>query len=148
MSRELGRLGEDLVAHWLQTQGWDILARSWHSRWGELDLVAQHPGKPALLAFVEVKTRSQGSWDHQGLLAVTPQKQVKLWKTAQLFLVQHPALADLPCRFDVALIHSQRASSPEAAASQLPTALRLGQFVGLGGYQLRLQTYLASAFEL
>ncbi len=164
MTNNIGSLGEELVGYWLQTQGWSILYRRWRCRWGELDLVARQSqtqssqGRSiaqATLAFVEVKTRSSGNWDTNGLLAVTPQKQAKIWKTAQLFLAQHPALADLPCRFDVASVCCKQlpfsstplpVSSQEALQSHFPVSLNLGQPVQLAGYQLILQTYIESAF--
>lgn len=166
MTSDTGTLGEDLVAHWLQTQGWTVLHHRWRCRWGEIDLIAQQQvaqpfaskdATQASLAFVEVKTRSRGNWDADGLLAVTPRKQAKLWKTAQLFLAQYPALADLPCRFDVASVCCQRlpSSSPSLTSisvgealsqSRLPAQLLLGQPICLSGYRLTLQNYLESAF--
>lgn len=103
-SAQLGQQAEDLVAVWLQQQQWQILARRWHSRRGELDLVALH--YELGLAFVEVKARSRGNWDAEGLLALTPAKQAKLLFTAQMFLAAHPQWAELPCRFDLALVRS------------------------------------------
>ncbi|GET38194.1 hypothetical protein MiSe_29480 [Microseira wollei NIES-4236] len=38
---DIGILGEDFVASWLQAQGWTILHRRWRCRWGELDIIAQ-----------------------------------------------------------------------------------------------------------
>lgn len=38
---DIGVLGEDLVAQWLQSTGWIILHRRWRCRWGEIDLVAK-----------------------------------------------------------------------------------------------------------
>jgi len=60
---DLGTLGETLVANWLTAQGWQVLDRQWHCTWGELDLVMARAttGPPGQLAFIEVKTRSQGN---------------------------------------------------------------------------------------
>jgi putative endonuclease len=156
-SSVVGQYGEAFVAQWLEQQGWSILARGWTSRWGELDVVAlQQKGtrSPSCLAFAEVKTRSRGNWDEDGLLAITPTKQAKLWKTARLFLAKHPHLAEVPCRFDVALVTVREFPNPQRQAlktlinheSQAPIALR--EPFTLDGYQLTLHTYLESAFEL
>lgn len=148
---EIGELGEQLVAQWLQTQGWVILHRRWHCPWGELDLIAQQGS--AELAFVEVKTRSRGNWDADGLLAITPNKQAKLWQTAELFLAEHPALSHLPCRFDVALVSCKRISphshKKNAPLDSSPTGSKaLAQSLAVAGYQLSLQNYIQAAFEL
>ncbi|MGQ9836522.1 MAG: YraN family protein [Cyanobacteriota bacterium] len=96
-----GDAGESWVRQYLGRQGWQILAQQWRCRWGELDLVASRGN---VLIFVEVKTRSPGSWDQVGLLAVGIPKQQRLIRSAQVFLSQHPHLSELLCRFDVALV--------------------------------------------
>ena len=178
----VGELGERLVAWWLQAQNGIILHHRWHCRWGEIDLIVQrYPlegigEKPlrdrasaakakislpshSFLSFVEVKTRSQRNWDADGLLAITPSKQAKLWQTAQLFLAEHPDLANLPCRFDVALVSCQRLSSrprrndtDTSASSAIDKAIavpqvQLGQPLLVPGYRLCLHDYIESAFD-
>ncbi|MGD1701369.1 YraN family protein [Dapis sp. BLCC M229] len=159
-----GILGEELVAKWLNQQGWQILHRRWQCRWGELDIIAMKtspfrdsssqnfPNTP-ILAFVEVKTRSRGNWDEDGLLAVTESKQAKLCQTAEMFLSDRPELADYSCRFDVALVrcnYTQKNSlflitpSREEQLSEL--TVEMGNSVELAGYQLILQNYISSAF--
>jgi putative endonuclease len=159
---DLGGLGEDLVAQWLQSTGWTILHRRWRSRQGEIDIIAHlNPRSPhSTLAFVEVKTRSRGNWDAGGLLAVTPQKQLKLWRSAEHFLATHPHLAASPCRFDVALVYCERPSprqrqkttetldSLETPTGPLPPTFQLGQSVFLGGHQMILESYISAAFDI
>lgn len=144
-STELGTLGEEFVAQWVQKQGWLVLHRRWRCRFGELDLVlVRHSaaGEVEAITFVEVKTRRRRSWDEDGKLAVNFQKQAKLWKTAQLFLMQHPEFAELPCCFDVAIVtyrklpHSETALNPSDAAT-----------LTLNGYQLTLLEYIPAAFS-
>jgi len=140
-----GDLGELFVAQWLKRQGWIVLAQRWHSRWGEVDLIMGQSQRgttqPGAIAFIEVKTRSDHNWDEDGKLSITPRKQAKLWKTAQLFLVEHPTLAELPCRFDVALVQCEKLSG----------VVDLAQVDGetsaiVRGYRLTLREYLPNAF--
>jgi len=158
---DIGVLGEDLVAQWLQFRGWVILHRRWRCRWGELDIIALQEAKgcplPAL-AFVEVKTRSHGNWDADGLLSITQQKQAKLWQTAKCFLGTYPELADYPCQFDVALVFCQRLSKNQChnsdetlltvkSSASLSKTFQAGQAGNLIGYELLLREYIPSAFD-
>jgi putative endonuclease len=99
-----GKLGEEVVAQWLSDRGGEILARRWRWQRGEIDLIGIDRDT---LLFIEVKTRNRSNLDADGLLAITPQKQAKIIRTAQLFLAKHPHLADYPCRFDVAIVRHQ-----------------------------------------
>jgi putative endonuclease len=167
---DIGVLGEELVAQWLQSTGWAILHRRWRCRWGEIDIIArlefqeqssQHPlpsNSSPLLVFVEVKTRSRGNWDAGGLLSISQQKQAKLWQAARCFLAIYPYLAEHTCRFDVALVCcqrmpkqcdvlSERPVSLEVLASSLSLPAQMEEAGKLAEYQLLLQEYIPSAFD-
>jgi len=61
--KELGRRGEQYAAEHFERLGYEVLARGFRTRHGELDLVAAGEGA---LVFCEVKTRRAGSgrpWD-------------------------------------------------------------------------------------
>ncbi|MBW4657565.1 MAG: YraN family protein [Drouetiella hepatica Uher 2000/2452] len=152
-SLELGKLAEDLVAQWLIAQGWEILQQRWRCQWGELDLVI-YTANPAStqtpLAFVEVKARSSGNWDTNGLLSITSQKRDKLWRSAQFFLTQHPHLAALPCRFDVALVSCRLISGQESRSPLLKKTsvdIEIGKAVTIDRHCLTLQQYIPGAFD-
>lgn len=122
-----------------------IVHQRWHSRFGEIDLIARgHSGEGALrkeiLAFVEVKTRSEGNWDADGLLSITRAKQKKMRTTARYFLVRHPRLSEMPCRFDVALVSCHRTRPLQGLSLQVP-----GQPPDRPKY-LMLQSYIRDAF--
>lgn len=154
---DIGHLGEDLVAQWLQSTGWEVLHRRFCSRWGEIDIIAQshEPTETAtspntknpdsILAFVEVKTRSAGNWDAGGRTAITPQKQGKLWRTAEMFLAEYPEKADYPCRFDVAIVFCQRVSKKQDKVTAIPEAIAS---LSTNELTLQLQEYIPAAFEL
>lgn len=112
-----GELGEAVVAAWLRERGAKILSQRWRWRRGEIDLIAITEADNELcesdtILFIEVKTRNDRNWDADGLLAVTPQKQARLFSSAELFLVKHPTLGDYPCRFDVAIVRHQPSARP------------------------------------
>jgi putative endonuclease len=144
---EIGILGENLVAQWLQGQGWQIIAQRWRCQHGEIDLIALRGD--SLLTFVEVKTRNPHNWDADGLLAISASKQIRLWQAAQLFLATHPELDNFLYRFDVALVRYQPQGDRLLPADRLPIdeKIVLGQAIALNGYQLSLQAYMESAFD-
>jgi putative endonuclease len=101
---DTGKQGEEVVAQWLIARGGKVLHQRWRSKTGEIDIIAIESDT---LLFIEVKTRNRSNWDADGLLAITPQKQAKIVRTAQLFLLKYPHLAEQPCRFDVAIVRHQ-----------------------------------------
>lgn len=91
-----GHSGEKAAARFLQRQGYKILVRNYRVRWGEIDLVCRHEG---VLVFVEVKTRSEGSWGSPAE-AVTHGKQRRLVRAARSYLSELD-VQGMPVRFDV-----------------------------------------------
>lgn len=109
-TKRLGRWGEELVAEELQKQGGAILARGYHSRFGEIDLIAEKGG---YLCFVEVKLRKNDSFAPARAF-VDVHKQQKLRITAEIFLAEHPEIVLQP-RFDVAEVYA-----PQGVKTQKP----------------------------
>lgn len=108
--QQLGARGEQLAAEWYLAHGYEVVARNWRCRDGELDLVVRRAGE---LVFCEVKTRAS---DRFGVpaAAVTPAKQRRLRLLAVRFLAAHGGgRGDL--RFDVAAVSGGRVEVIEAA---------------------------------
>ena len=81
----------------LEQAGLRLVAGNANYRGGELDLVMRDG---PMLVFVEVRYRRDARFGG-GAASVDFRKRRKLVLAAQLFLAAHPALAALPCRFDV-----------------------------------------------
>ena len=102
----IGMRGEQLAAEYLERLGYDILARRYRRRTGELDLICSgfSTGDAGAreIVFVEVKTRTSSRYGRPEE-AVTPAKQARLQRLAQEYLVAH-GLEDSNVRFDVLAI--------------------------------------------
>jgi putative endonuclease len=97
--QRLGEAGEDAACAALARLGYEILARRYRVRHGEIDIIARDNG---VIVFVEVKARV----DHRfggPAAAVTAWKQRRLAGIALHFLARH-RLQDHPCRFDVVTV--------------------------------------------
>ena len=80
-----GAFGEEKARQYLQQNGFTIINCNYTCCYGEIDIIAR---KNDELIFVEVKTKSEGTL-YSPCDAVTPSKQVKICKTAALFLEEY-----------------------------------------------------------
>jgi putative endonuclease len=110
MRRSLGAAGEARAASWYEARGYEVLARNWRCREGELDLVV---ARGRHVVFVEVKTRTS---DRFGIPAeaITPAKQRRLRVLAARYLADNRVWAG-ELRFDVVSILAGRLEVIEAA---------------------------------
>lgn len=96
-----GNTGETIACWWLRLQGYRILARNWHPQWrrrpGEIDIIAQ---RWDTIAFVEVKTRHSSTPD-MDQQPISHRQQQRIQRTAQIFIANHPRLANCILRFDL-----------------------------------------------
>ena len=98
--RVVGANGEDAVAAWYQARGYEIVARNWRCREGELDLVVRD-GRTYV--FCEVKTRTSTSFGFP-VEAVGRDKQARLRRLAARWLEDDAPVRPLEIRFDVASV--------------------------------------------
>ena len=95
-SSRQGKLAEDYAVKLLIENSYTIIDRNFHSRFGEIDIIAL---KEDVLVFVEVKARWSLKFGKPEE-AVTPSKFWKIGRTGEYYSLLHP---DLPkkLRIDV-----------------------------------------------
>lgn len=98
--RLLGSAGEAAAERWYRDHGYQILARNWRRREGEIDLVA---AKGRVVVFCEVKARTTDAFGVPAE-AVTRTKQQRLRRLAARWLAETPAGRPASVRFDVAAV--------------------------------------------
>lgn len=101
-TRQQGSRWERAAESFLCRKGLRTLARNYHSRFGEIDLVML---EGPILVFVEVRYR-RNDRHGSGADTVTRNKQVRLVSTARQYLRNHADHARRACRFDVVSIGS------------------------------------------
>ncbi|MCL2697604.1 MAG: YraN family protein [Oscillospiraceae bacterium] len=86
--KKKGDFGEGKACLYLENKGYNIVARNFSTKTGEIDIIAEHSEKERL-AFVEVKTRKLMGMGRPSD-AVNKSKQHKIIKTAQVYLLRNP----------------------------------------------------------
>lgn len=97
---QLGIQAEERAARQMQDAGYQILARNFHCRLGELDIVARCG---PLLIVAEVRLRSSGRFGGAAA-SVTAAKRARIVRATRYFLAYRPHLAALMVRFDTLLL--------------------------------------------
>lgn len=106
-----GAWGEAIAAEYLRRKRYRILANGYHSRFGEIDLIAENN---RFLVFVEVKVRKNASFA-MAREYVDRRKQDRIRMTASIYLSEYPT--DKQPRFDVIEIYAPE--GPDTARPEI-----------------------------
>ncbi len=104
----LGVKGEQMAAEYLAKQGVSIIARNFHTPYGELDLIGF---QAETLIFFEVKTRRTDTFGYPEA-SISATKRQHLTASALAFMQDHPELPD-HWRIDVIAINLVNGMAPE-----------------------------------
>ena len=102
--RQLGNEQEQRAAHFLKTQGYNILESNFYCRAGEIDLIGTNEG---YLCFIEVKYRKDTAEGYP-YEAVDIRKAGRITRSALAYMNMKGLPTDTPCRFDVVSILADR----------------------------------------
>ena len=105
----LGRWGEDVAVRHLEKAGYEVLARNWRCREGEIDIVAR---SGATICFVEVKTRSTLAFGEPAEAVRGPKARRQAILAAQWLRTARPRRWD-GMRFDVISVLGRAGTIPE-----------------------------------
>lgn len=94
--KDVGSHGEFIAINYLKNIGYEIIENNFRSRVGEIDIIAKDGG---YIIFIEVKSR-YGKLFGAPSESVTYNKQLKLYKTAQYYIMKKN-LHNNYFRFDV-----------------------------------------------
>jgi putative endonuclease len=114
----LGAAAEAAAAAWLQSEGWDVLARNWRCPGGELDVVCR---RLDTVAFVEVRALSRRDALVQPQQTVTAAKCKRLTAAALRWLADHPQPRTV-WRFDIIAAHPDPSASGGFSLRRFPNA--------------------------
>lgn len=98
--QNIGKLGEDIAAKYLENHNYSILERNYRKPWGEIDIVAQQSQE---LVFIEVKTQNQ-KFEWRPEENVTRHKKHQLSRIVSTYLKEHKIPENQYWRIDVLAI--------------------------------------------
>jgi putative endonuclease len=97
--RQRGIAGEDVAAAWYLSEGYEIVARNWRCRTGELDLIVR---RGPVFVFCEVKSRKTAAFGAPQE-AVTHEKRQRIRHLAARW-IEDSKVRPAEIRFDVAAV--------------------------------------------
>ena len=95
-NKSIGDLGEEIAAKYLIEMGYKILDKNFRYKTGEIDLIGKDD---EYITFIEVKARTSSYFGFP-CEAVTYLKQQKIYRTAEIYILQKK-LFKFNFRFDV-----------------------------------------------
>lgn len=95
-TRQIGIRYEKKAAEYLMQRGYRIVEKNYRCRLGEIDLVGIEQD---YLCFIEVKFRKNSRMGNP-LEAIDLNKQRRIIKTAQFYILTHGVPQNIKCRFD------------------------------------------------
>lgn len=87
---------ERFAEDYLLAKGWQLIERNFNCKAGEIDLIMKDDD---YLVFVEVRYRETNEFGG-ALASITPNKQRKLHRAAEFYLLKHFNNSPPPCRID------------------------------------------------
>lgn len=95
-NKEIGKIGENIAAQYLEKRGYQIIERNFQCKIGEIDIITKDKDE---IVFVEVKSRKVLSYGKPAD-AVNSIKKKHIYRAAQYYLLIHNQL-DTYTRIDV-----------------------------------------------
>jgi len=95
-TRSKGRTGEDIAVKYLLNEGFQIIARNYFKRFGEIDIIAVDKG---MTVFIEVKCLKNENFLNI-YETISQKKKEKLIKLAKIWLIQNHRQIDSEFRID------------------------------------------------
>ncbi len=107
---DLGKTGELIACQYLEGQGYEIVEKNFRAGKGEIDVIAWSPGKPRVLVFFEVKTRSSDFFGSPEAF-VGKEKQRIVAATAGAYMQK--IAYDWAIRFDIIAVLIRKSGVPD-----------------------------------
>jgi putative endonuclease len=95
-NKQVGAVGEEAAAQLLRKNGYEILARNFRTRWGEIDIIAKLKDR---VIFVEVKTKTGEQYGEPWEM-INRKKYQQIKNMAQVYLTKSGP-GETACRIDV-----------------------------------------------
>jgi len=98
-NKQTGNQGEEIATMYLRANGYKIIERNYHTKFGELDIICQ---KADVIIFVEVKTKTNLDYGVPEMM-INQHKLNQIRQTGEVYVLSHN-LNNSPCRIDIITI--------------------------------------------